>query len=216
MHPQENMDAFGFVASVVSSLAWPAAVVVFAILFRPQVTAILNRLPSRVKAGPVEVDWDTAAAAARVELASSPEIRGATGSGGPTGSSRVPGSTGPTGPSGPQARRLLSQRLAAEAGAAPAAAIIEAYAEVERVLELHLGADATGARAPGELVERARQAGIVSDQTAEAIGGLRTLRNIAAHGPGDEIGPTQATDFLMLADAVINAVEFSRSSPGSI
>src|SRR5450756_2487638 len=205
------MDAFGFVASVISSMAWPAVVVVLALVFRPQVRAILNRLPSRVKAGPVEVDWNDTAAATRVELASSPEVLGATGPTGPTGSPRPPGTTGPTGSQPP--RRLLSQRLAGEAMTAPAAAVIEAYAEVERVLELHLGAAATGARAPGELVERARETGITSDQTAAAIGGLGTLRNIAAHGPVDEIGPAQVADFLTLADAVINAIVVSHRSP---
>jgi|SRR5450756_242764 len=208
------MDAFGFVASVISSMAWPAVVVVLALVFRPQVRAILNRLPSRVKAGPVEVDWNDTAAATRVELASSPEVLGATGPTGPTGSPRPPGTTGPTWPTGSQPpRRLLSQRLAGEAMTAPAAVVIEAYAEVERVLELHLGAAATGARAPGELVERARETGIISDQTAEAIGGLGTLRNIAAHGPVDEIGPAQVADFLTLADAVINAIVVSHRSP---
>ena len=48
------MDGFSFIASLVGSLVWPAVVVVGALIFRPQVGALVGRI-SRAKAGPVEV-----------------------------------------------------------------------------------------------------------------------------------------------------------------
>lgn len=36
------MDGFGFIASLFGSVAWPAAVVIFAFIFRPQVGALIE------------------------------------------------------------------------------------------------------------------------------------------------------------------------------
>lgn len=50
------MDTLTFVASVVGSLAGPLAVVLLALVFHTQVKALSDRL-KRVKAGPLEVEW---------------------------------------------------------------------------------------------------------------------------------------------------------------
>jgi hypothetical protein len=42
------MDVFEFVASLVKSLAWPAALVVIAIVFRQPIRRVLNRMAKRV------------------------------------------------------------------------------------------------------------------------------------------------------------------------
>jgi hypothetical protein len=48
------MDAFGFIASLVSSLAWPLAIVALAVVFHTEVQALIKRI-SRARAGPVEL-----------------------------------------------------------------------------------------------------------------------------------------------------------------
>jgi hypothetical protein len=52
------VDTKQFIASVVGSLAWPGAVVVIALLFRRQLAALLASPVKRLKAGPVELEFD--------------------------------------------------------------------------------------------------------------------------------------------------------------
>jgi len=51
------MDFFGFVASLVASLAWPLAAVAIAIIFRSEWADLINRI-RKAKAGPVEISAD--------------------------------------------------------------------------------------------------------------------------------------------------------------
>ena len=51
------MDPLTFLASLVLSLAWPATVAVIAWWFRDHIKPRLDRLPKRLKLGPVDVEW---------------------------------------------------------------------------------------------------------------------------------------------------------------
>jgi hypothetical protein len=63
-----------FVASLVQSLAWPAGVLAVVIVLRKPIGVALGRGIRRVKAGPVEVEFDQLQAEVREELARSPEL----------------------------------------------------------------------------------------------------------------------------------------------
>ncbi len=54
------MDSLGFVASLVGSLAWPAAIALLAWWFRSEVKVLLRRPLRRAKVGIVEAEWDNA------------------------------------------------------------------------------------------------------------------------------------------------------------
>ena len=54
------MDSLGFVASLVGSLAWPAAIALLAWWFRAEVKVLLRRPLRRAKVGIVEAEWDNA------------------------------------------------------------------------------------------------------------------------------------------------------------
>jgi hypothetical protein len=109
------MDGLTFVSSLISSLAWPVAVVVLVLAFRKPIGRMFERLPKRVKAGPVEVEWPEVATEARVALATSSEVR----------TDASPGS--------------LTERFAKLAEEEPAAAIMAAWAEVEKSLRARVG-----------------------------------------------------------------------------
>ena len=61
-------------ASLVHSLAWPAGVVAVVIVLRKPIGAMLGYGVRRLKAGPVEVEFDQLQAEVPDELARSPEL----------------------------------------------------------------------------------------------------------------------------------------------
>jgi hypothetical protein len=179
-----------FVASIVHSVAWPAGVVVATVIFRKPIGTAINRRMRRLKAGPFEAEFDPVTAEVREELAKSPELADV----------EVPAVTGG-----------LQYDLAPLIVTSPRAAVLEAFARIElRLRELVAGAGA----APVErgwptvrgLAMQARKLGLISEETLAAIDGLATLRNLAAHSFGGEISPDRASQFLVLADAVMFAL----------
>ena len=163
------------------------------IVLRRPIGAALGRGVRRLRAGPVEVEFDQELAEVREELRRSPELAAEP--------QRLPGS--------------LTEELARLAEVSPRAAVLEAFARIEaRLTELLPKADAESYRGFGgrALARQARDRGLISDETLTAIDGLSVLRNLAAHSPTDDIGAERAHDYLALADAVLYAL---RAKPGS-
>lgn len=179
------MDPLAFVASLVSSLAWPVAVVVLVLVFRGPIGRMVERLPKRLKAGPVEVEWPEVAAEARVALATAPEVNAIS----PGGS--------------------LTERLAEVVEKEPAAAIMAAWSEVEKALRDRMGDIGLGQPSIGGmmLARMAHERGAISDSTLQALEGLSILRNLAAHRRVEEVDREKALDYLTLADATLYAIK---------
>ncbi len=183
------MGLLGFVASLVQSLAWPASVAAVVIVLRKPIGAALGRGVRRVKAGPVEVEFDQLQAEVREELARSPELA----------ETQVPAPV----PS-------LREELSGLAEVAPTAAVMDAYGRIEaRLAEIF---DSSGEPPPPPrmrsgrgLARIARERDLISEETLGAIEGLSVLRNLVAHSGGD-IGVDRARDYLALADAVLYAL----------
>lgn len=175
------MDTRQFIASLVSSLVWPTAVVVLVVLFRHRITELFQQLPRRVKAGPFEVEWDRTVAVT---------------------------ATGLVAPRQERETVLPSQDLADLSPLAethPGAAVLDAAARVEGALRARFEAaemDVPPSRGMRDLARRGVDAGLIDAETARTIDGLAILRNLAAHGR-DEVSPERAREFLTLAEAVI-------------
>jgi hypothetical protein len=183
-----------FVASLVQSLAWPAGVLTVVIVLRKPIGVVLGQGVRRLKAGPVEVEFDQLQAEVREELARSPELAEA---------------------QAPALAVSLREELARLAEASPRAAVLTAYGRIEARLAEVLNSDgvppssAMGGRA---LARLARQHDLISDETLAAVEGLSVLRDLTAHSLGGDIGADRARDYLALADAVLYAL---RSKPYS-
>jgi hypothetical protein len=180
-----------FVASLVQSLAWPAGVVAVVIVLRKPIGAVLGQGVRRVKAGPVEVEFDQLQAEVREELARSPELA----------ELQVPA---------PAGGLSLGEELSRLAGIAPGAAVTAAYRQVEdRLAEmLDSSGEASHSGLGGwALARMARQRDLISDETQTAIEGLSVLRDLAVSG---DLGSDRARDYLALADTVLDAL--SRAS----
>jgi hypothetical protein len=193
------VNALDFIASLVSSLAWPVTILGVAWYFRRGIAAALARPIRRMRAGPVVAEWEEQAAEAAVDVAKSPES----------------GERPPPSPS------ILSDRLRSIAEQDPRAAVMSAYAEIEQALRRKLiaaGYVDTERRPAGarQLANEAVRRELVSPQISQAVDGLTVLRNLAAHGPTDELDSRKALDYLVLADGVLYAVEAKAASPRGI
>ncbi len=178
------MSGFEFAASLVGSLAWPIVVLIVAVLFRRQLSALLARPLSSLKAGPLEAVWDRQVAEVEAELPRSPS--GVTSAGGDPD----------------------TDRLREIARAAPAAAVLEAFTLIEEQLRqilLDAGVDAgvdAGGGGAMQMARRALEAGLVRPETVKAVEGAAVLRNLAAHGRKADLDEARALDYLALVDAV--------------
>jgi hypothetical protein len=191
-----------FITSLIGSLAWPTAVLVLAWMFRSSLGRLLSGDIKRWKAGPAGVVveyWEKAIAEARQELA---QDRGST-------SAEVAAAE--------ERPREFRDEMTELAAISPRSAVMESFRRVELQLRSMLeivGVEKvrpTGARM---MAETALQHGLVTAATVDAIRGMSTLRNLAAHGHDDsEIDQVRALEFIDLAEAVLFALEHS-SLPG--
>jgi hypothetical protein len=166
-----------------------SALIIAVVLRHPLSQALSHRPLSKVKAGPFEVEWDRTAAETEKEVEAigiSVHDAGA-----------APGA--------------LREELAGEAASAPAVAVLEAHATIERTLRdllssVDLPAEQTCRLGVVGLARLAQRQGLLTPETVNAVEGISVMRNLAAHGSAREITPNQAVEYLTLADAVLYAI----------
>lgn len=156
------MDWLEFIASVLRALAWPAAIIVFALLFRTQLKELLNRIQS-VK-GPGGVEASFGARVADVEqsvdafVESDPEIAEAESNGPP-----------PTPPG---------------ENVDPSALVLSAWESLSDELFALRRATAKRGRPSNQIakvLEQLHDEGIVNSAFVSSVTQLRGLRNEVAH-----------------------------------
>lgn len=185
-----------FIASLIGSLAWPTAVLLLAWMFRSSLGRLLSGDIKRWKAGPagVEVEyWEQAIAEARQELAQDRAL--------------IPSEVA----AAEKGHREFRDEMTELAAISPRSAVMESFRRVELQLRSMLElagveqARPTGARMMAEI---ALQRGLITAATVDAIRGMSTLRNLAAHGHDDsEIDQVRALEFIDLAEAVLFGLE---------
>jgi hypothetical protein len=180
-----RVSALQFVASLVNSLAWPLAVVVIALVFRVQIRRLMTGQLRRLRAGPVEMEFDRLLSEVGVELA-------------------TPKTTAPPNSDGGSP---LIDEFADVALVSPLAAVLDGHAAVEQALrELIAKVDPGQAgRKVGtaRLTSTALAKGLITPETAKAIEGITVMRNLAAHGQANEVTSERARGYLALVDAVL-------------
>jgi hypothetical protein len=191
------VDTKQFIASLVSSLAWPTAAVLITLVFREQLAKLLSAPLKRLKAGPsgIELEFDleleraVTKAEAEIEPAALPSL--------------------------PEEAPLpLVDDLRAVAQKEPQTAVLAASSRFERQLRdlLRDSGDPEAASAKRGMVWLARRAvekGLIQENLAGLIQALATLRNIAAHGEEESPDVQGAMNFLSLLAEVSVAVEHS-------
>lgn len=178
-----------FIASLVRSLSWPAAVVGLAVVFHKPVTAALSRPLKRAKGGPTgfELEWQFTGAVTREEV------------------ERI----GVEAPSPGVAVDERQRELEQLARVAPEAVVQRSYQDVERELQaLTVRVDPEAAHRFGAhgVAAIARKHGLISDATVKAIEGISVMRNLATHVGDEQLTPERAMEYAALADAVLFAL----------
>jgi hypothetical protein len=198
------MSGFQLIASLASSLAWPIiviAILVFVWAKRDVIGNLFNsrtiaqgRTLRRVRAGPVELEWEQL-----IE----------------TTAEKVPEATAPISTPG----KSIGQELAAIANSVPTAAVLEAFARLERCLrELYdkvrdeYESTLSGRYPPRPGVIRMASvlvaSGLIPEEIQAAILNLNRLRNEAAHRVGGaDITTEQAYDYLELVDRILGYLD---------
>lgn len=183
------MSGFELAAQLTQALAWPVFALVIGFVFRRPIRELLrHRPPSKVKAGPFEVEWARVLSEAETEVP-------------------APGSKPLSGG--------VRDELSAEAATAPAVAVLEAHATIERTLrELLVWADVpdqeTRRSSTVGLARLAQRRGLIPAESVRAIEGVSVLRNLAAHGSAREITEQQAKEYLALVDAILYTIRKER------
>ena len=181
------MGWMSFAASLVQSMVWPVAVVVLVILMRKPLGELLSHRLRWLKAGPVEAEFDREAIKVREEVRRIPEVAAAEPRQEPVS---------------------LAEELVPLADVSPRAAVLEAFARIEKRLEdlLETAGVPHPKRSGLALARLASSHNLISSETRDAVEGLSTLRNLAAHSPRDDIGVDRARDYVAMADAVLYAI----------
>ena len=180
------MSVLEFIAQMTKAIAWPAAAVVVALVFKGQIMSLFDRDKGSLNVGPIGVAWEGLRREVESELKMTPE------------------SLEPSRPAKSVSGSI--DELLAVAQSSPEAAILEAFSRVERALRDKLGDDEFGSAPLVQLVGAALDRKLITDETARAIDGLRIMRNLAAHGRADELTKERAIDYLVLVDAVLYAM----------
>lgn len=186
------MDALAFIAKLVESLAWPVAAVFAVWSLRPELRDLL-RLVKKVKAGPIEAEFDREVK----------DLRAETEAGAPA-------------PEALPAVRAQTDPLLELAAKLPRAAILEAWRLVEfatiRLVNsrdlLPPGVDRIPSHHVIRLVTKEQ---LLSAEDLALYYDLRNLRNQAAHAVDFEPSEAAAIDYVKLAQRFVNAANQAAS-----
>jgi hypothetical protein len=178
------MDVMTFTAEMTRALAWPVALIVVGLIFRPTVKGLLEgtRL-RRIQKGEWSADFETAAKEVRAELP------------GPVQNLPEPAISG---------LREETQHLA---DIAPAAAVSQAWNQLEeRVAAMAAQAGVTKRLLP-EVLRTLAEKGVVQPAVSDSILGLRNMRNLAVHAPPKHLTAEKAREFVTMVDAIMWTLE---------
>lgn len=184
---ETSMGVLDFIASLVSSLAWPLAAVTIALVFHKQIGSLLAKVKT-LKWGEAAVDFTEkldkveTEAAALAEQANGQET------------------ATPAAPSG-RFHELLA--------ISPNAAILDSWSEVEseiRKLGKHHGLIDSPAR-PSRIGDQLVQSGVLPTGVHKMLAEMRSMRNQAAHGA--QTTPEDALRFYQLSQRTLAFIEGS-------
>jgi hypothetical protein len=173
------MDWKTFIADMTRSLAWPVALVAVGLLFRRTIGDLLEGVRlRRIGRGEWSADFEAAAREVRAELPSSIEQP----------------------PALAQTQRL--QEAVRMVDLAPSVAIAEEWNKLEDYVKAIATRSGVQQQVLPEVLRALVEKGVVRSATADAILGLRNMRNLAVHAPPERLTRAQALEFITMADAL--------------
>ncbi len=173
----------------IGEVAWPVAILVVALAYRPLLVSVLERNLTRLKLGGLEMAWDQAADVVRLRRPAP-----------------LQPSTGASGVAGPGAPPEIRELVEVD----PRGAILGMYSTVEQVLRDALrehGIEAEESADALSLVRAGESVGLFPAEVTDAILGIQVLRNLAAHAPTQQhLEPEKAREYIAMAEGSLFAV----------
>lgn len=208
-------------SAVISSTAWPVALVIVALIFRGQINKLLKRIKG-AKYGDAEVQFRDELDKIEAQVGELPlPIELASGDAAPQASS----SPTPTQQGGalseqpsndkPEFVRVASQseKFDELAKLSPSAAVLTAWRDVECELKNSFTKSGLSnqekAGSPFQIAIRLYKMGVIDRSTMDIINDLKDLRNTAAHI--EDVSITDAYRFERLAREVIDRLQYALS-----
>jgi hypothetical protein len=188
------MNVLAFIASLVSSLAWPVAVVLIVFMFRHSLARLIPGL-QRLKYKDVELEFGRQVAEAKQELGTpaAPALPA------PSAGKRLsPAATSPA---------LYFRSLA---DVSPRAAILEAWLGFELAANQASQKLELGGSRPlqmRELFETLKDRGLLTESEVDALIRLRALRNQVVHGPEPDLSPDVIAQYSLLLQQITATME---------
>jgi len=186
------VNTLTFIAEMTKALAWPIALVVLGLVFKQHFGGLLEGVKlRRVQKGEWLADFETVAQEVRAELPS-------------------PGrSTSETvhteSPLADETKRLIDL--------APSAAVSQAWNQLEdRVIAAAASTGITQTRLP-EILRAMVNKGLIKPSVSDSILGLRNMRNLAVHAPSDRLTQSQASEFVIMVEAIMWTLQRSLDHP---
>ena len=190
------MDTRQLIESLVSSLAWPVAVVAIALLARPLLFQWLRPRPPATEA-PAGIEEASAAFNAYLWQASAEMVE-----------------AGIVGPAEATADAVHQEEIDALMALSASATIIEAQMLVHRalqnlVLRPHDGSQGGGGVEANTmaLARGAHSQGLINEPMLTAIEKLTYLRGLATHRGGGEVNPLAAMEYLLRVQSIVYRLE---------
>jgi hypothetical protein len=182
------MNGLQFIASLVRSLAWPLAIIAIALIFQKQLRQLASRPMRRLKAGPLEVEFDRLLSEVEVSVEAPPKTALVTGK---------------------RSENALIEALEVMATTSPSAAVMNAHAIVEQELRSLISSPIASVSnmSMGQLLRLALDQSAITPETAKAVEGITVMRNLAAHGGANEVTSERARDYLALVDSVLYSLQ---------
>ena len=167
------MDPLSFIVRIVELTTWPVVSVILVLLLRKEIRVVAPNL-RRLKAGPLEVEFERGTEHLAAALESQPEAKEAL------------------------SQSLVNPAISEVATASPRTAVLEAWLGVETAVNEALTRHATQVGGPGAMSARPShramadtllRAGLIHEGQVQMLDELRQLRNEVVHA--QEFAPTQ-------------------------
>ena len=190
------MDTRQFITSLVSSAAWPVAVVIIGLVYREAIVRWITerRAPDPPTTPDTSVPFAEVLAQTTQQLVEAAIVR----------------------PAGATQQDLHRDDVDRTINPSPAAAVVEMHALIDKALQrLVYGGPSNDAKDLGtvtmSLARSARNSGHVNDNMVEAIEKLTLLRGLATNRGGGEVDQMGSLGYTMLVQAVLYQLEHSNS-----
>lgn len=177
------MTVLEFIASLVSSLAWPASLVIVVLVLRKHLPGLLSAL-KKVKVSGLELELERT----RIDVQEA-----------------LSAQQTPAGETEHELPAVDSKQVVGDA----AIAILASYAVLEDDLRKRLrdaGVDTPERSSATQMAAVGAREGLFAESAVEAVKGVSVMRNLVAHGRADRVTTQEAEEYAALVDATLFAL----------